>query len=259
MSNKLRKYIPTQPQLPEGFRYRVPILVTDSKGYSLRDACTNYEFPLEQWCVVGARTSQLVNVIQERIEKALARHQFILIYLWAGTCDITYKKGKYIYLRHKSNHSVNNIVQEYYRAIDIIQKYPNADIKFIDCPILSITKWNRIKGHKDSESFKNDDSLATHQIKLLNKRIWQINSTLKKASVRVSRYFFRCRKRQGKVSRKSVVLSINNKDGVHPGKLLSLAITKHILLDTYIECYNILDESEYLQITVAEEEILSLF
>ena len=98
MSNKLRRYIEEQPQQPTGFRYKTPILVSDSKGNTLRNACTKYDFPLESWCVSGAGTEELVDLIQKRIGKALKRHMYIIIYLWAGTCDLTVKSGKYIKL-----------------------------------------------------------------------------------------------------------------------------------------------------------------
>jgi AMMECR1 domain-containing protein len=66
-------------------------------------------------------------------------------------------------------------------------------------------------------------------------------------------------KRKGGKTRKSVNLSINSKDGIHPGRLLSLAITKHILLDTYTECFDIIQESEIVQIRVEQDELSSLF
>ena len=230
MSRKIQKYIDRQPQQPEGFRYRTPILVSDSKGFTLRNFCKDRHFPIESWCQSGATTSQLVDIIEERLPKAIKRHHSIIIYLWAGTCDLTYKEGRYIKLRHKSFKSVNNILEQYRRAIKIIESYTNADIKFVDCPILSISWWNKFKGHRDPDSFKNSDSLVTKQVKYLNQKIWSLNHKLNKDSVKISKYFFRGRKRQGGNTRKSVTLSINNKDGVHPGKLLSLAITKHLLL-----------------------------
>jgi hypothetical protein len=57
-------------------------------------------------------------------------------------------------------------------------------------------------------------------------------------------------------TRKSVNITINKKDGIHPGKLLSLAITKHILLDTYKECYQVVHESE-IMIVVKTDKINS--
>ena len=121
MSRKLRRYIEEQPQLPTGFRCKTPILVSDSKGFTLRNACSQQEFPpLKSWCVPGAKTSALVDLIQERIEKATKKPRNIVIYLWSGTCDITVKVGKFIKLRHQNNKTIDLIVNHYRRAISIV-------------------------------------------------------------------------------------------------------------------------------------------
>ena len=103
MSRKLRRYIEEQRQLPTDFRYKTPILVSDSKGFTLRNACSQQEFPLESWCIAGVKTSVLVDLIQERIEKSIKKHGNIVIYLWSGKCDITVKEGKFIKLRQQNN------------------------------------------------------------------------------------------------------------------------------------------------------------
>jgi len=81
MSKKLQRYIEKQPQLPDGFQYKTAILVSDSKGYTLRNACLRNEFPLETWCISGATTETLVDLINSRIRKAVNRHYKIIIYL----------------------------------------------------------------------------------------------------------------------------------------------------------------------------------
>lgn len=134
-----------------------------------------------------------------------------------------------------------------------------AEIKFIDFPILSIINYNQYKGHDKPEIFKVEDFQITRQIKALNSEIVKLNDRLNKKTINISEYFFRGRKIKRGGTRKSVNITINKKDGVHPGKLLSLAITKHILLDTYKECYQVVQESEIIQLHVEEEELLTLF
>ena len=130
-------------------------------------------------------------------------------------------------------------------------KHPRAEIKFIDCPILSIVNYNQYKGHDKHEIFKVEDFQVTRQIKALNSEIVKLNDRLNKKTINISKYFFR--------GRKSVNITMNKKDGVHPGKLLCLAITKHILLDTHKDCYQFVHESEIIQLHVEEEELLTLF
>ena len=259
MSRKLRRYIEEQPQLPTGFRYKTPILVSDSKGFTLRNACSQQEFPLESWCIAGAEISVLVDLIEERIEKAIKRHRNIVIYLWSGTCDLTVKEGKFIKLRNRNNKTIDLIVKQYKRAIKIVDRFPRAEIKIVDCPILSIVNFNKTKGHKQPATFRVDDFKVTNQIKELNKRIVQLNDNLGKNTIRTSKYYFRSRNVKSGGRRKSVKISINQRDGVHPGQLLSLAITKQLLIDTYSECYHIEQHCELVQLRVEEEELLSLF
>ena len=77
-----------------------------------------------------------------------------------------------------------------------------------------------------------------------------MNESLNKNTIRTSKYYFRSRsvKRGGR--RKSIKISINKRDGVHQEQLLSLAITKQILIDTYSACYNIKQHCELVQLAV---------
>ena len=162
-------------------------------------------------------------------------------------------------MKYKNNRAVDHILDQYKRAIKIVNKYQNAEIKFIDCPLLSIRHWNKNKGHPKPEKFKVDNCIITRQIQELDYKIWEINDQLNKTSVKISKYYFRGRKRKGDKTRKSVNLSINSRDGMHPGRLLSLAMTKHILFDTYTECFDIIQESEIVQIGVGQNELSALF
>ena len=55
-----------------------------------------------------------------RIRKAVTRHYKIIIYLWAGTCDLTIKERKFLKLKYKNNRAVDDIVDQYKRAIKIV-------------------------------------------------------------------------------------------------------------------------------------------
>lgn len=148
---------------------------------------------------------------------------------------------------------------EYKRAVKIVDRYkPQATIKFIDCPNLSIQKWNKYKGHKKPEKYKDEDLSVTKQITYLNKKIWALNRQLGTSSVTISQFYFRTRKEPHRPARRSVQIALNNKDGVHPRKLISLTITQKLLLDSYKECYIRIPDNTVLQILVEEEELESL-
>lgn len=170
-------------------------------------------------------------------------------YLWSGTCDITVKEGKFIKLGHRNKKTIDLIVNRYRRAINIVDKFSGAEIKY-----------NKTKGHKKPAKFRVEDFKVTNQIKELNKRTAEVNESLNKNIIRTSKYYFISRsvKRGGR--RKSIKISINKRDGVHSRQLLtcSLAITKQILIDTYSECYNIEQHCELVQLVVEEEEQLAI-
>jgi hypothetical protein len=213
-TSRIRKYIKNQPHKPSSRKKnRTPIIVSYSKAYTLRNNCHNSEFPFEVWSIPGGRTRELVNQIEDRINKAVRRHGKIIIYLWTGTCDITEKINKFKHIRNDSYKTVDDILYEYKRAVKIVNRYkPQATIKFIDCPILSIQKWNKYKGHKKPEKYKDEDLSVTKQITYLNKKIWELNRQLGTSSVKISQFYFRTRKEPHRPARRSVQIALNNKD-----------------------------------------------
>ena len=69
----------------------------------------------------------------------------VLIYIWAGTCDLCRKNydNKLDICTPNSNDTVNDIVHEYNRAVEIARPYGDRVIlRFFNCPIFSIVKWN---------------------------------------------------------------------------------------------------------------------
>lgn len=71
--------------LDTGNRYKQPILVTASNGYSL----TNHTRDL--WCEAGAKTVRLVQIIKGKLYRQNRLQVPSIIYLWSGTCDLTRK------------------------------------------------------------------------------------------------------------------------------------------------------------------------
>ena len=229
-------------------------MIFDSKGFALRNQCPGYDFPFQLWCLPGGRTKDLVDLLENRIEKAVKRHSNIIIYFWSGTCDITIKKGKYIYLRSENSKIVQHITEEYYRAIDIVKNYGfKVVLKFVECPTLSIYRCNFVKGKSNYNRYIKQDKTATKQIEQLNSRIREINSNILNANtLAVSKYLVKRRKKRGKKKpRYSVNLNVNQPDGIHPGRQLSLAWTKYFLKDPYKECYVQYDKQEIVDIHIS--------
>lgn len=262
-ASNVRKYFKEEPQKPTGVQNRIPILASDSKGYTLKKYCPELRFPFELLCIPGARTSKLTDLIRDRTDQALARHGKIIIYLWSGTCDVTVKEGKSIRLRNKDCKSIEHILSEFKSLIRYLDKYGSRVIlRIVDCPLLSISKWNNkhLKpSTKEIEKYKKEDKLLTEQLTTLNKRIWQLNLNLGFQPIKTSQFYFRTRGGKNKTTlRHSVRITLNKQDGVNPGKTISLIFCKLLLLDSYKECFISIPSEERLPVLVEEEELLSL-
>ncbi|CAC5375409.1 unnamed protein product [Mytilus coruscus] len=106
--------------------------------------------------------------------------------MMSKTCDLTTKERKYIKLNSTiTDRAIKIIVDQYKIAINIVNNYQHAEIKNFDCPLLSISNWNKNKGHKRPETYKVEDFLVTKQIQELNGKIYELNSKLNKTSVKI--------------------------------------------------------------------------
>jgi hypothetical protein len=58
----------------------VLIVVYDGQDWAVYklNACQNDKFPVESWCISGAQTSVLVDLIEKRISKAITRHRVLV-------------------------------------------------------------------------------------------------------------------------------------------------------------------------------------
>ena len=213
-TSNIRKYLREQPQNPTGTQNRIPILISDSKGFTLRNNCPDFTFPFELWCIPGTRKTQ--DIVKNRIEMATIRHKRIAIYFWFGTCDLTEKTGKYIRLRNKTLKTVDNIIQEHQRLLNYVEKFGSeVIITIVDCPLLSIQKWNsHFKPNKRTSKTKieediNEDKILTKQLSILNKKIWELNIKIGNKPIKTSQFYFRTRGNKRKPCRHSVSVHSN--------------------------------------------------
>ena len=260
---KLNQYLLTQPDKPAGLQYRRAVLVSDSKGYSLRNNYPKPDTPFELWCEGGATCEKLVNKIEARCAKAVRRHHRIVIYFWGGTCDITEKDEDtgYLSLRESDNTTaISDILTQLHRALNIVQQNIGAQIKFVGIPTISIIAWNRQKGQQNTDHLKGQEQQVTQQVDLLNREIEALNNTTGCNTLQLNKLLRRTRTRPNKPARRSLKLTLL-RDGVHPGLYLSLLFARILIKDTFYHCYlnppnaQNLREEDILQIDVNSSEI----
>lgn len=207
---------------------RTPILLSDSKGHVLRNVFNNTskhlksEFP-EVWCRSGSRTHHCVQKLSDQLSQAVERHGRVLIYIWAGTCDLCRKNcdNKLAIRTPNSYETVNDIVVEYNRALDIARPYGDRVVlRFLDCPIFSIVKWN--DQHDCGPTPDSVDLDIADQINWLNHKIRNINWQQGQLRLNFNNDLIKFRKSRGRHNRYTYTAR-PLKDGIHPDTPLAKA------------------------------------
>ena len=243
---ELDKYLERHKlNVPEKERKYISVLLSDSKGNRLQQA-DNKDIDIEYLCFPGATTGDAFQQLKQKISQLIVKHNKpALVYVWLGTCDITYKvKGK-IEIRHW-NSECEHIIEKYKNIRDFLVK-EGCRVKFIGLPVYSVTKYNQFRGGR-SENQGAQDSEVIRQITKLNQSILEINSELGRNTLK-----FNCdlviSRRRGKISYNYSLLQ----DGLHPGYLLSQKWLRKLQLDIVGEVFECDNSTEF---SVDPQELL---
>ena len=234
-------------------KVRTPLLVTDSKGFTLQNSLKASDpqliLPFLLWAEAGARAEKLVNTVKSRIDGALSVHGPIQLYFWAGTCDVTKKTGKKISLRNpeESSRTLSILSVQYRRLQAIVSDYPNITLKFLELPYITLSKWN----HSDGADSLLADKQACNQIDSINLLIRQLNKDSNVNTVHFSRDCTKFRKRKGRAIKASVEISATS-DGVHPSVHVSLKWIRKLQVDIFKTCHQ---DPDCLDIAVFSDEL----
>jgi hypothetical protein len=89
---------------------RIPVLLSDSKGFNLqKQAKVNPETYIKFWCDAGVTVENRHTFLKENLERELQKINYITLYVWVGTCNLTTKEDNYIYLTAKDHTAVDDI------------------------------------------------------------------------------------------------------------------------------------------------------
>ena len=107
---KCRKFV----RGTEGFNrnlpliHRQPIVLSDSKASYLKDVASSIiESEIEWWYSPGWDTNSGRLYLLSKIEEAILTYGRLHLYVWLGTCNLTVKPRKYVFLnpRHHRQES----------------------------------------------------------------------------------------------------------------------------------------------------------
>ena len=157
--------------------------------------------------------------LQQKTLIRISRAPNPVIILWFGTCELTVKRGKYIFIADNLEAKLNSVVQSYIAYKQQILSVNNrSKVIFMECPFQSIIIWNFLRKHPHPGSFKNDQRQLEDYIAKLNCKISEINGNQVVPHISQDLIFsIKKRKRSAKNLKNYSLLN----DGVHPGKQLS--------------------------------------
>lgn len=211
------------------------ILLTDSKGNYLQRHLTKYstDFPaiskIHFESHSGRNLVQGLYWLQANIQRLLTCFNKLSIYVWLGTCDLTYKRGRYIYLQHRSDELccsyISHIIERYY---SFLASYSTVTVVFLYIPPYSIVHWNLKKGLPVSDNTRADDLILYNRVCLVNDFIRYCNDRRDVESPRFHLDLRNERKVAGKETRKSITYK-KYLDGIHPDELLAEVWLKRII------------------------------
>ena len=206
---------------------RQPIILSDSKAHSIRNAFYNTAqhiktpFPVRVWCTSGSRAHHCVLKLKENINSAVHKYGHILIYVWVGTCDLTRKNSNgIIALRTPaSKQTVHDIVNEYREMIEVARPYGDrVIIRFLDIPVFSAVKWNRCHNYFETPLAADKD--ISFQVEWLNHYIRNLNWLQGQARLNFNNDLENCRKSAGRRARYTYTARPLH-DGIHPDRTLA--------------------------------------
>lgn len=142
-----------------------------------------------------------------------------VVILWFGSCELTIKRGKFVYLADNIETKLQTVKANYLNYKEqILIANSNSKVIFLECPFQSLIIWNFLKNHKHPGIFKEDQKILELYISKLNKIIQEINGTQVVPHISQDLIFCVKKKRRAPIYLKNYKLLT---DGVHPGKLVS--------------------------------------
>ena len=235
---KLQKYI-DRPLNFNGSLTKHAILLSDSKGFSLKshvDLLDKFNHQIEIIYQSGAQYQTYLNWLHKNLHKKVKIHRQIIIYVYLGTCDLTFKQGKFIKLRHSDElKAFSHIQSQITRYINFVSRFPTVKLVFLEIPPYSIVKYNEAKGHINPQDYHSQDLELTQRIAYANDYLREVNDRRCVAPPRFKLDLLKFRKQEGGKQRVSLNFKLY-KDGIHPSYLSARCWMKRIVARMLADC-----------------------
>ena len=218
------------------------VLYTDSKGFSVGRHVNNQK-PLEAgivWrCREGLKTELGIEWFKDELHtlrENYARHGEIHIYFWLGTCDLTIKSGRYIFLSSTFRSYADRLI----RRLNLLSNYcfrQNLPLTLLEIPIFSLREYNISVGHHFPHLFQDQDYHLRIEIERINEAIREINTSSHKVSPKFSLDLQRNRPSAGQTGRQYYTNYKLYRDGIHPKSDLARLWLRKLSIKVKRDCY----------------------
>lgn len=239
--HKLVKYLARSgPEPSKELQKLTPVILTDSKGAYLRSRPCHPNIKIKWHCQAGCTTTNRTEYLRDNTCQITESYGNIAIYLWTGTCDLTQKNGKYISLKSTQNESLltqhkANIEQ----FIKVAKENPKIrKITILETPVYSIQRWNETKGHRDPNTFREQDTLLNTQVEGINALAREFNNKCGTSSPKFSADLLGSKKRKGEETSYRYNYKLY-KDGIHPNPSLAQVWMRKIEWTVFHQCFKI--------------------
>lgn len=222
LMKKAEKYLETaQLEIDNETLY---VFCTDSKGKYLKYSTPRIYHEHFLWlCKGGRNTKDGVDLIDNELKKLHTQYKNIKLIFWHATCDISCKRGKYIFLRNENgNEAIEKLKYQYNRLMDIISNYNNVRLYLLEIPPISIKLWNQLHGYGYCD--KITDKEINEQVKKHNELIQELNISLNTVSPRFEFDYLKSKKHTSAKPLQQVTYSYSflvSNDGVHPKEIIA--------------------------------------
>lgn len=154
---------------------RTVFLVSDSKGKYLERRVRRRDIiDLKFICQSGA------NISSEHLKRLTLRavrfERNPIVIIWLGTCDFMIKQGNFIKLVESAELTIEEVVSKFRVFKQNIQRVnPSSEVFFVECPPISISRWNVIKGGSDLDIYTTQDNRLKQIITTFNEKLNDLN------------------------------------------------------------------------------------
>jgi len=177
--------------------------------------------------------------LKENLEREHQKLNYITLYVWVGTCNLTTKEGNYIYLTAKDHTAVGDIKKGLREIYSFTREFGNrVKLVFLHLPLYSIVQFNLYNEYEgDMTDFVEEDKVLQQQITEVNFFINDTNRLFHATTQKISDDLQKSKRRNPFSPTKHKYDFSLYKDGIHPtdvlAKLWLVRITRLVKNDCY--------------------------